>query len=142
MPNTLNPILDMAKKLKTLAPLETITHSHEIHNRLCGDSIWFYLHIDQNIIKDIFIKADACSLCRASSIAIYNTIKNETLTEAKHHIETTSNTIPALFDDETSNPFSNDHPLSSLNSLTGYQTRKRCVTLPWDGLKELLDQIM
>ncbi len=141
MPNALNPILKSAKKLKDLSPIKEVTHSHEIHNRLCGDSLWFDLKITDNKIDAALIKADACSLCKASSVVLIKAIEQETIADAHSKINEIMASISPLFDNDKTAHLKPDDPLAIFSNLSGYETRKRCVTLPWEGLKDLLEQI-
>ncbi len=128
-------LLEHARSEKNgIFPLNTNCESQKI-NPLCGDHVELRLSVEDNYIKDIGFKAQACAICSASaSILTDKLVGNE--------VETVL-IWAELFENTIANSQSSEWP-SEIQFLQFFEhikftpSRKMCALLPWIVLKSAL----
>lgn len=100
----------------------------------CIDNLDFECLIENNIIKDIRFDGEACAISTSSASIMTELLKGKTVEEAKKIIENYENMI-----DEK--PYDKDILNEALvyDEIYKQPNRKRCATLPYDGIKKILD---
>lgn len=112
-------------------------------NPLCGDEISVYINVKDDVIEDIKIAGQGCSISRSSASLMSVAVKGKTLSEAEGVIGTfkammfsSENNGPEELDQVTKLP-SNARSLGELIALQGvvkFPVRIKCATLAWNTL--------
>lgn len=105
-----------------------------MNSKTCIDNLDFECLIENNIIKDIRFDGEACAISTSSASIMTELLKGKTIEEAKKIIENYENMI-----DEK--PYDKDILNEALvyDEIYKQPNRKRCATLPYDGIKKILD---
>ena len=69
-------ILDLYKNPNNQGILENVTHQASKFNSLCGDEIKVFLHVENNVVKDVKFEANGCAISIASASMLTDKIKN------------------------------------------------------------------
>lgn len=121
--------------------LENADHSVMVHNPMCGDRIKVYIKLENGELIDFSHEAKACAICQASASVLGEHFKG--LNKVK--IITLLDQIKASLED-VDGPENNDWPeekwqaLDVFNVVRDHKSRKTCVTLPFDALKQALEE--
>ena len=105
------------------------------NNESCIDNIDLYCKIEDNIIKDIHFDGEACAISTASTSIMLKNLIGKTIQEEMDYINNFDNMI-----DEK------DYNKDMLNEARAFdeiykqQNRKTCVTLPYTGIKKILEK--
>ncbi|MEQ1873039.1 MAG: Fe-S cluster assembly sulfur transfer protein SufU [Ilumatobacteraceae bacterium] len=113
------------------------------HNPLCGDEIDVYLQVEGDIVKDVKVGGQGCSISQSSASMMSQAIKGKPLPEVRALVRRFKGmmSIP----DEDGNPIEPDPnvklgDLEALQGVVKYPVRIKCATLSWNTLLEALAQ--
>ena len=113
------------------------------HNPLCGDEIDVYLQVEDDIVKDVKVGGQGCSISQSSASMMSQAIKGKPLAEVRALVRRFKGmmSIP----DEDGNPIEPDPSvklgdLEALQGVVKYPVRIKCATLSWNTLLEALAQ--
>ena len=113
------------------------------HNPLCGDEIDVYLQVDGDVVTDVKVGGQGCSISQSSASMMSQAIKGKTLPEVRALVRRFKGmmSIP----DEDGNPIEPDSnvklgDLEALQGVVKYPVRIKCATLSWNTLLEALEQ--
>lgn len=113
------------------------------HNPLCGDEIDVYLQVENDVVKDVKVGGQGCSISQSSASMMSQAIKGKPLTEVRALVRRFKGmmSIP----DEDGNPIEPDPnvklgDLEALQGVVKYPVRIKCATLSWNTLLEALEQ--
>ncbi len=113
------------------------------HNPLCGDEIDVYLQVEGDIVKDVKVGGQGCSISQSSASMMSQAIKGKSLAEVRALVRRFKGmmSIP----DEAGNPIEPDPSvklgdLEALQGVVKYPVRIKCATLSWNTLLEALAQ--
>ena len=101
----------------------------------CIDQIDLQVKIEDGIIKDIRFDGEACAICTSSTSIMINTLIGKTEEEAMNIIKNYQNMI-----EEKEYNEDNLKEAVVYCDIAKQPNRKKCATLTWDGMKELLDK--
>ena len=94
-----------------------------------------YIDVETNIIKDIRFNGEACAISTASTSIMIKNIIGKSVIEAKKYIDNFMNMINELE--------YNEELLGEgivFDEIYKQQNRKNCVTLPYVGIKKIIDK--
>ncbi len=113
------------------------------HNPLCGDEIDVYLQVEGDVVKDVKVGGQGCSISQSSASMMSQAIKGKPLSEVRALVRHFKGmmSIP----DENGNPIEPDPnvklgDLEALQGVVKYPVRIKCATLSWNTLLEALEQ--
>ena len=116
-------------------------------NPLCGDEVIVYIDVDDdNVITDVAIGGQGCSISQASASMMSAAIKGKSLDEVSE-LSTAVKSMMSIHeqsledDDSGVLPEPPDVELGDLEALKGvvkYPVRIKCATLGWNTLAEAL----
>ena len=123
-------------------------------NPLCGDEIVLYLDIDGDVVRDIRIGGQGCSISQSSASMMSSAVKGKTLDEVRAlsrafkgmmSIHEQSLDGDGASDDGSApgNGAGEDVKLGDLEALRGvvkFPVRIKCATLSWNTLLQGLDE--
>ena len=118
-------ILDHSKSPRNYQKLEGANRTAQGHNPLCGDHVTMYLHVDDNVVKDISWQGSGCAISRASASILTTALKGKTVAETKalfsrvHDMVTTGHANGDL------------GKLAVFAGVHKFPARVKCAILPW-----------
>ena len=122
-------------------------------NPLCGDEIVLYLEIEGDVVKDIRIGGQGCSISQSSASMMSSAVKGRTLDEVRAlsrafkgmmSIHEASLDGDGADGAEDAAPAAGDEvklgDLEALRGVVKFPVRIKCATLSWNTLLQGLDQ--
>ena len=113
------------------------------HNPLCGDEIDVYLQVENDVVVDVKVGGQGCSISQSSASMMSQAIKGKPVTEVRALVRRFKGlmSIP----DEDGNPFEPDPEvklgdLEALQGVVKFPVRIKCATLSWNTLLDALAQ--
>lgn len=100
----------------------------------CIDNIDLYIKIEDNIIKDIKFDGEACAISTASTSIMIKNMIGSSIDEAMSMIENFDNMLNEREYDDT-----NLNEAIVFDETYKQGNRKTCVTLPYTGIKKVLE---
>jgi nitrogen fixation NifU-like protein len=119
------------------------------HNPLCGDEITVYLQVDDDVVSDIRVGGQGCSISQSSASMMSQAIKGRSVADVRALVRRFKGmmSIEDVADgdggDEDLDAASDDVKLGDLEALQGvvkFPVRIKCATLAWNTLLEALDK--
>ena len=113
-------------------------------NPLCGDEVKVYVLTDGDVIKDIRIGGQGCSISQASASMMAESVLDKTLEEAKNLIEKFKEMMSVHegnLDSAELSEDSKENSLGDLQALKGvvkYPVRIKCATLGWNTFDQII----
>jgi nitrogen fixation NifU-like protein len=120
-------------------------------NPLCGDEIVVFLEVDDdNIVTDIRIGGQGCSISQSSASMMSSAVKGKTLAEVedltrafKAMMSIHENSLEGDSADDAVVEEATEVPLGDLEALRGvvkFPVRIKCATLAWNTLGQGIDE--
>ena len=113
-------------------------------NPLCGDEVKVYVLTDGDVVKDIRIGGQGCSISQASASMMAELVLDKTFEEAKNLIEKFKEMMSvheSNLDSAELSEDSNENSLGDLQALKGvvkYPVRIKCATLGWNTFDQII----
>ena len=76
-------ILDHNKNPKNFGKIEAANRTAEGYNPLCGDRIDLFLHVEDDVIKDISFQGNGCAISKSSASVMTTVLKGKPVAEAE-----------------------------------------------------------
>ena len=140
-------VIDHYRSPRNRGELETPPAQHaEGLNPLCGDEVHVYVQVEDDVITDVAIGGQGCSISQASASMMSAAIKGKSLAEVGE-LSTAVKSMMSIHeqsledDDSGVLPEPPDVELGDLEALKGvvkYPVRIKCATLGWNTLAEAL----
>ncbi len=119
----------------------------EGHNPLCGDELTVYLLLEGDVIKDIRITGQGCSISRSSASLMSVAVKGKTLQEVDRLLKIFKSMMSISTNSsgeaEVVDPVEySERELGELIALQGvvkFPVRIKCATLSWNTLVQALE---
>lgn len=141
-------ILDHYRNPRNRGELETPPAvMAEGFNPLCGDEIVLYVDSDGDMINDIKVSGQGCSISQSAASMMTAAVKGKSVAEARALIDT----FKAMMSIHEAK-LDGDHPeapkldpnvklgdLEALKGVVKFPVRIKCATLTWNTLTEALD---
>jgi nitrogen fixation NifU-like protein len=127
-------IIDHNRNPRNHYKLDIITNQADGFNRLCGDKLTVYMHVENKIIKEISFIGCGCAISQASASLMTDALCGKTIDEAQilfnnfHHMVTSDDELPAI----------NVDKLTVLAGVRAYPARVKCATLAWHTMDAAL----
>ncbi len=118
------------------------------HNPLCGDEVTVYLQVDDDVVSDIRVDGQGCSISQSSASMMSQAIKGRSVADVRSLVRRFKGmmSIEDAGDgdgDDADGTASDDVKLGDLEALQGvvkFPVRIKCATLAWNTLLEALDK--
>jgi nitrogen fixation protein NifU and related proteins len=119
------------------------------HNPLCGDEITVYLQVDDDVVSDIKVDGQGCSISQSSASMMSQAIKGHTVDDVRSLVRRFKGMMSIEDagdgdgDGDGQSPRDGELALGDLEALQGvvkFPVRIKCATLAWNTLLEALDQ--
>ena len=113
------------------------------HNPLCGDEIDVYLDVDGDVITDIKVGGQGCSISQSSASMMSQAVKGKPVDEVRAIVRRFKGMMSIDDDGELGDVESaTEIKLGDLEALQGvvkFPVRIKCATLAWNTLLQALD---
>jgi len=132
-------ILDHYRTPRNRGELPPPAQHAEGHNPLCGDEITVYLDVDGDVVNDIKVSGQGCSISQSSASMMSAAIKGKTVPEVRALVRRFKGMMSIETDGDEP---ADDVQLGDLEALQGvvkFPVRIKCATLAWNTLLEALD---
>jgi nitrogen fixation NifU-like protein len=117
------------------------------HNPLCGDEITVYLQVDDDVVSDIRVGGQGCSISQSSASMMSQAIKGHSVADVRALVRRFKGMMSiedaADGDGDDDDTTADDVKLGDLEALQGvvkFPVRIKCATLAWNTLLEALDK--
>ncbi len=135
-------ILDHYRSPRNKAPLTHADASADGDNPLCGDEVTVEIHFDGDVIDEVSVRGQGCSISQSSASMMSEAIKGKD----RAGVEQLVSRFKAMLDIEHGDgagldPERPGSVLGDLEALSGvrqYPVRIKCANLPWTTLMEAL----
>lgn len=132
-------ILDHYRSPRNRGELPPPARHAEGHNPLCGDEITVFIEVDGDVVNDVKVSGQGCSISQSSASMMSAAIKGKQIDEVRALVRKFKGMMSIeTGDDEPAQ----DVPLGDLEALQGvvkFPVRIKCATLAWNTLLEALD---
>jgi nitrogen fixation protein NifU and related proteins len=136
-------ILDHYRNPRNRASLDAVDAEADGVNPLCGDEIHLELAFDGDVVTDVSITGQGCSISQSSASMMSEAIKGKSRSE----IAQLNDRFRAMMDLDAEDatveldpgkPGSVLGDLEALQGVRNYPVRIKCANLPWTTLQEAL----
>ena len=145
-------VLDHYRSPRNRGELAPPAHHVEGFNPLCGDEIIVYVDVnDDNVISDIKIGGQGCSISQSSASMMSAAVKGKTVEQARQLTATFKSMMSvheSQLDNEegssTDSAGTAELKLGDLEALRGvvkFPVRIKCATLSWNTLMQAFEEI-
>ena len=134
-------ILDHYKNPRNRGELPEPAISVEGHNPLCGDEITLYLDVADDIVRDVKVSGQGCSISQSSASMMTQAVIGRPVAEVRAVIRRFKSMM--AIEEDGLEPSDTDISLGDLEALQGvvkFPVRIKCATLSWNTLMQALDQ--
>ena len=136
-------ILDHYRTPRNRGELPPPARHAEGHNPLCGDEITVYLDVDGDVVNDVKVNGQGCSISQSSASMMSAAIMGKSVPEVRALVRRFKGMMSIETDDgDVDDGDADDVPLGDLEALQGvvkFPVRIKCATLSWNTLLEALD---
>lgn len=134
-------ILDHYKNPRNRGELPEPAISVEGHNPLCGDEITLYLDVADDIVRDVKVSGQGCSISQSSASMMTQAVIGKPVAEVRAVIRRFKSMM-AIEEDglEASDTDISLGDLEALQGVVKFPVRIKCATLSWNTLIQALDQ--
>lgn len=105
------------------------------NNESCIDNINLYILIEEGTIKDIKFDGEACAISTSSTSIMITNLIGKTVKEAKEYIDN----FDAMVNEREYNEVILNEGIV-FNTIYKQGNRKTCATLPYKGIKKVLEE--
>ena len=116
------------------------------HNPLCGDEIDVYLQIEDDVVTDVKVGGQGCSISQSSASMMSQAVKGKTLAEVRALVRRFKGMMTIDTDDvqvpDDASELDEPVKLGDLEALQGvvkFPVRIKCATLAWNTLLDALE---
>lgn len=127
-------IFDHYKKPHNFHAMADANHVAHGHNRLCGDQLTVYLHVDGDVIRDVSFEGNGCAISTASASLMTDALKGKKIGEAEHLFEE----FHHLVTHDDAEPAPDLGKLEVLAGVREFPARVKCATLAWHTFQAAL----
>ncbi|MGA1723718.1 MAG: Fe-S cluster assembly sulfur transfer protein SufU, partial [Ilumatobacteraceae bacterium] len=134
-------ILDHYKNPRNRGELPEPAISVEGHNPLCGDEITLYLDVADDIVRDVKVSGQGCSISQSSASMMTQAVIGRPVAEVRAVIRRFKSMM--AIEEDGLEPSDTDISLGDLEALQGvvkFPVRIKCATLSWNTLIQALDE--
>jgi len=134
-------ILDHYKNPRNRGELPEPAISVEGHNPLCGDEITLYLDVADDIVRDVKVSGQGCSISQSSASMMTQAVIGKPVAEVRAVIRRFKSMM--AIEEDGLEPSDTDISLGDLEALQGvvkFPVRIKCATLSWNTLIQALDE--
>ena len=107
------------------------------HNPLCGDEIQVYLLVEGDVVKDVKVAGQGCSISQSSASMMTQAIKGKSVADAHRILDAFRRMMGLETDGEAGEVNLGD--LEALQGVVKFPVRIKCATLAWTTLSQAME---
>jgi nitrogen fixation NifU-like protein len=138
-------ILDHYRNPRNKGHLDSPDATAEGVNPLCGDEITIELHFDDDVVAEVAVSGQGCSISQASASMMTEAVKGKTREEVAELVAKFRQMMSLDEGDDIGlDPERPGAVLGDIEALQGvrqYPVRIKCASLGWNTLLEALEQV-
>ena len=130
-------ILDHNKKPRNFRRMEDANRHAEGYNPLCGDQLTVYLHLEDEVVRDVSFEGSGCAISKAAASMMTQSVKGKTKQEAETLFGEFHRMVTGELDEGAET-----HHLGRLTIFAGvrdFPARVKCASLPWHTMHAALN---
>ncbi len=128
-------ILDHNRRPHNFRALEDANRRAEGFNPLCGDRLTVFLHVENDVVRDVTFLGSGCAISRASASLMTDSVKGKTVGEAYRLFDGFHAMVTS---DSASEPDARLGKLTVFAGVREFPARVKCASLAWHTLKAAL----
>jgi nitrogen fixation NifU-like protein len=133
-------ILDHYRSPRNRGELPPPAHKAEGHNPLCGDEITVFVQLDGDVVSDVKVSGQGCSISQSSASMMSQAIKGKSLDEVRALVHRFKVMMSIEEDaDDAAAPTVKLGDLEALQGVVKFPVRIKCATLAWNTLVEAIE---
>jgi len=133
-------ILDHYRSPRNRGELPPPANKAEGHNPLCGDEITVFVQVDGDLVSDVKVSGQGCSISQSSASMMSQAIKGKSLDEVRALVHRFKVMMSIEEDaDDATQPAVKLGDLEALQGVVKFPVRIKCATLAWNTLVEALE---
>lgn len=133
-------ILDHYRSPRNRGELPPPANKAEGHNPLCGDEITVFVQVDGDVVSDVKVSGQGCSISQSSASMMSQAIKGKSLDEVRALVHRFKVMMSIEEDaDDAAAPAVKLGDLEALQGVVKFPVRIKCATLAWNTLVEALE---
>jgi nitrogen fixation NifU-like protein len=133
-------ILDHYRSPRNRGELPPPANKAEGHNPLCGDEITVFVQVDGDVVSDVKVSGQGCSISQSSASMMSQAIKGKSLDEVRALVHRFKVMMSIEEDaDDAAAPVVKLGDLEALQGVVKFPVRIKCATLAWNTLVEALE---
>ncbi|MEO6653689.1 MAG: Fe-S cluster assembly sulfur transfer protein SufU [Ilumatobacteraceae bacterium] len=120
-------------------PVPPARHA-EGHNPLCGDEITIFIDVDDDVVADVKVSGQGCSISQSSASMMSAAVKGQSVKDVRALVRKFKGMMS--IETEGDEPVGDEIALGDLEALQGvvkFPVRIKCATLAWNTLLEALE---
>ena len=132
-------ILEHNRSPCNFCPMTDCTHRSEGFNPICGDHIWVYLHVDNDMITKLSFTGEGCAICKASASIMTVCLQGKSIAA----VIAASRDFNSLAQGTAVNMNDRDRfgKMIVFATIHRYPARVKCATLAWHTLLGALNNV-
>lgn len=111
------------------------------HNPLCGDEITVYLQVDDDVVSDVKVSGQGCSISQSSASMMSQAVKGRSVDEVRALVRRFKSMMSIEepdVDPDIPADVSDLGDLAALQGVVKFPVRIKCATLAWNTLLDAL----
>lgn len=129
-------ILDHARNPRHFGRLDSVTHTAEGINPLCGDKLTLYLHVDGDTIDAASFEGSGCAISMASASLMTDLVNGRSVGDAHRWYRNVTERLTGRGEPD---PEPTLERLRALEGVREFPSRVKCATLAWHALHSALE---
>ena len=130
-------ILDHNKSPRNFRVIQNPTQEANGHNPLCGDTLHIYLHVEDDIIKDVSFQGSGCAISKASASVMTTELKGKTIEQAKELFKKFQKLLTS--EEKIIPDFDEYGKMAVFAGVREFPTRVKCAILGWHTVLAALE---
>jgi nitrogen fixation protein NifU and related proteins len=129
-------ILDHNRRPHNFQVLEGANRHAEGYNPLCGDKITVYVHLQDDVVRDISFQGAGCAISKASASLMTDSVKGKTRAEVEVLFHRFHGLVTGEDDPEAASV--DLGKLTVFSGVSEFPVRVKCASLAWHTLQAAL----
>lgn len=130
-------IIEHSKRPRNFRELGSPAHKAEGYNPLCGDEVTVYIHLENDVVKDVSFKGSGCAISTASASVMTELLKGKSRAEAERLFHTFHDLVTGK--SENGGDAENLGKLAVFAGVSEFPTRVKCAVLCWHTLRAAME---
>jgi nitrogen fixation NifU-like protein len=108
------------------------------HNPLCGDEITIFIQLNGDVVEDVKVSGQGCSISQSSASMMSQAVKGKNLNDVRALVHRFKVMMSIEEEAESGEPDIKLGDLEALQGVVKFPVRIKCATLAWNTLLDAL----